>query len=398
MSRMKKFFMAVAVVLLVGLVGAAAVGFRAYRDWRTVRDFRHQIRYLIENGGTIGEAPAEQTLSTDYLDAIFGDNPDLLDKLKTVVTRGLSEEPTITLGEISALVVTYRKNGEGAIEDVVAHAVGGFPVGKRKLGFHRNGYFSGHIDGQLWEFGNAAVGFLGRDIVFFADEKISAQHQALMESFFSGDISQLLLSLEQPLYFTFVFPQPRNLVPPQLRNHIQAIIVKGMLGYNLGAVEAIALCSSARSADRAYTIGSDLRKLSDVALRLKYGGMERNTQWGPRIDPWWAYEMAKTMDEAKFTRENNLVRFKSEFGRVMVNAVIKSIERMSRDLAQMKGSLDDKLDPRQVDINLRGSGEWNYWTTNHVTGPEWPTPPPKPQTNGTPDETAASAQPNAATL
>ena len=160
-------------VLAAAGLGFAYYSYRAVRVYRVATNFESQVRYLIENGGTIGEAPAADTFSMNYLQAIFGENPDLLEQLKQVIQQGLAEQPELNLGEVAAMIVTYHVADDCKIEDLVAHAVGGFELAREKPGFHRNGYFFQQLDNKLWNYGNLLVGFLGRDIVLFATDERS---------------------------------------------------------------------------------------------------------------------------------------------------------------------------------------------------------------------------------
>lgn len=365
--------------VVVAVVAGSVAGVVAYRGMRAVRmaqGLRTHIRYLIENGVSVGESPAAEVLSDNYLGGIFSDNPELLDKLRGIIAKGLSEEPSLRLGEVAAMVITYHRVDDKT-EGVVAHIVGAFPLGKRRLGFHRDGWFKGRLDQGLWNSGNLAVSFLGREIVLFSEEAVAEKQQAVLESLLSGDITPLIQDLKNPLFFTIVIPEPGKLVPPQLRSHIQAMIFKGRLGYDTGVLETILLCSSVDSAEYTFAISQDLKTMADLALQIQFQGMEVDTEWGRRVGVWWAYEMAQTLRKAVFRRDGSLVRAKSEFGRVMVNAFLKSIERMSRDVAQMRMSLDQGMDPRLVDARLQTPSYGHYWSQPHQWGPDWPIPPPK---------------------
>ena len=371
---------AAVLVVVVGVV-TAYCSYRAMRVYRVAAGFESQVRYLIENGGTIGEAPASETFSADYLQAIFGDNPDLLEKLRGVIQKGLADQPSLNLGEVAAMIITYHLNDDGKAEDVVVHAVGGFELAREKPGFHRNGYFFQQLDNNLWNYGNILVGFLGRDMVLFSgDEAVTKVHQEMLDSLFTGDISVLVTSLKRPMYFTAVFPDPRQIMPPQLRSHVQAVVFKGFLGAYKGSWEALILTPSPKSATYALAILRDMKTASEYAIKTRWKGVVQEKEWGPVVDPWWAYELAKTSEKATIEKEQNLVRIKTEFERVMVNAVLKSIERLSRDLAQMKGSLTEKLDPRIVDARLKTSKPDHYWSEPHEWGPNWPIPPLQTQT------------------
>ena len=193
MKIQRKWLWTVGLVLLVALTSGGVVAYRTWRVYNVATEVRAQVRYLIENGGTIGEAPAAQTFSVDYLQAIFGDNPDLLEQIKAVVTKGVSDEPALNLGEVAAMVVTYHLTDEGKAEDVVVHAVGGFPLSRDKPQFHRDGYFFQQLDPNLWSWGNILIGFLGRDMIMFAaDEATTAKQRELFDTLFSGEIMPLV--------------------------------------------------------------------------------------------------------------------------------------------------------------------------------------------------------------
>jgi len=377
-------------VLIIAGVAASVIGYRAYRLWNIGNDMKGQIRYLIESGNTIGEAPAAETFSADYLGAIFGSNPELLAQLKKVVSRGLADAPVLNLGEVAAMVVTHHKDASNNVIDVAAHVIGGFPVGKRKPGFHRDGYFKHLVDDNIWKHGNSTIGFLGRDMVLFADENIVLQQEKMLEAAMDGNILPLAESLSNPLYFTMVMPNPKRILPGQLRKHVQAIVIKGYLSKTDGRCEFIFLTQSDKSATYTVSILRDMKIAAEVALKTKWKGVERETDWGTMIDPWWSYEMVQASEASVLEKELNLVRAKTEFSRVMVNVVLKSIERMGRDLAQMRGSLEKRLDPRVVDANMRTRKPGHYWSEPHRWGPNWPIAAPTTNT-----ATAESEEPTA---
>lgn len=363
----------------VAVVAAATVAFGVFASYRgkrlydTAREWKTEVRYLIENGGTIGEAPAAEAMDQGYLEAVFGGDPDLLAKLRSVIAKGMAEDPAMNLGEVAAMVVTYHLSSENRVEDVAAHIIGGFPLGQRKRGFHRDGFFRHQIDGSLWGSGNSAIAFLGRDILVFADEAVVNRQQELLESILSGNILPMANSIiERPLYYTAVFPDPRRVVPPQLRPHIQAVIMKGHLAPDDGSMETMVLTPNPESASYTLSILYDMMLAGRMALQSRFGGVELDTTWGKHIPVWWAHEMVNTLQQTSVEKEQNIVRLKSKFHRPMVNATLKSIERMGRDLSQMQGSLEEKLDPRLVDARMKTTKPQNYWSEEHKWGPNWP--------------------------
>lgn len=385
-------------MIVLALIGGFAAAFVVYRSVRLVnvaRDWRTDIRYLLQEGGTIGEAPASETFGTDFLDAMFGGDPELLDQIKSAVDRGLYDDPSLNLGEVAALVVTYHRNQDGKAEDVVVHAVGGFSLGKRKPGFHKDGYFAHQLDERLWQTGNTMLSLVGRDIVVFSDSDDKTRKQEeLIESILSGEIVPLAQNVvARPLYYNIVFPDPERIVPPQMRKHIQAMILKGHLAQADGSFEHIILAKSPESANYSLSLLHDIRVAALVWLRAKMKGQVQQTEWGPVIDPWWAYEFGNTIDNAVVEKEQNILRMSVTFERVMVNAVLKTIERMGRDMAQTRGSLDERLDPRLVDARMKSKSPLHYWSDAHRWGPNWPIAAP---TNGTTETQSAPVSPESA--
>lgn len=368
---------AVVVCAVVAVALAASFAWRSYKVARTAMTVEQNVRYLIQNGGTIGEVPASDAFSTEFLTAVFGDDPDLLDQLQAVIGHGLSEDPALNLGEVVAMMVTYHKPEGGKVEDVVVHAVGGFGLGKMKPGFHRDGYFFQQLDPNLWRWGNIFVNFLGRDMVLFSkDEASTKKQQELLDTLFTGDIMTLVQELGRPMYFAAVFPDPRRVVPSEMRGHLRAVVLRGLLSYEKGSWELLILTPSEKSANYTLALTYDMKTAAELALKTQWNGVVQHREWGDVIDPWWAYEMVQTLEKSTLQKEKNIISLKSDFGRVMVNAVLKGVERMSRDLAAMRGTMEKGLDPRVVDAQLRSSKPLHYWSEPHEWGPNWPIPPP----------------------
>ena len=134
------------ILLLVMLVAGGVVGWRAFRLGNTAYKSYQHLRYLLESGESIEGEAADDVLSDNYLRSLFGDNPELVERLKTVVDLGMATDANLKLGSVSLMVVTYRKGDDGAISDAAIYAVGGFPEPKsRRLGFHSTGLSLIHI-------------------------------------------------------------------------------------------------------------------------------------------------------------------------------------------------------------------------------------------------------------
>ncbi len=335
-------------------------------------NMRQNIRYLVENGETVGETAATEALAAGYLESIFGENQQLVDRLKNLVHEGLSEAPSLNLGQVAAMMVTYRLSDERQVSNVCAYVMGSFPEGRRKVAMHRDGYFQQFVDNQLWNLGNTAISFMGRDMVLFADEAVVEEQQAIMESVFSGEIEKLVENISPPMYFSLVFPDPHRVLPPQLRNHVQAIVVKGMMSPYEGRLDVILLTPSPRSSSYVLAAIDDMKRVTEYSLKTKWKGVIVETAWGEHMENWWAYEALNASQSAVLEKEYNIVRIKSEFERKMVNVILKGVERMGRDVAQIRASKDYKLDPRLVQARLRGQRRGLYWSDAHASGPDWP--------------------------
>jgi hypothetical protein len=115
-----------------------------------------------------------------------------------------------------------------------------------------------------------------------------------------------------------------------------------------------------------------MRMALTVFLKARWKGAIEKTPWGEQSGSWWAQSYADLLEGFKVEKEQNIIRMKSEFERVMVNASLKALERMGRDMRQMKGTMEERLDPRLVDASMQSGKPLNYWTEAHRWGPDWP--------------------------
>ena len=376
----KRMWLSLAILLIV--IGGVYGGARAYRVGQLAYDFEAQVRYMIENGGTIGSVPASATFSDLYLEAIFGHHPELLDQLRGVIRRGLAADPDVDLGEVAALIVTHRENEDGEVSDVVAHMVGTFPLGRLNPQFHRDGFFRHQIDENIWDAGNTLLRFAGRDMVMFADEGVAENQADVIDGILNGNIRPLVEKMDQPIFYTAVLPNPRRVVPPQLRHHVQAMLYRGAIAPHYGRSELVLLANSRRSANYTMNVINDLKRVAEIALKTKFDGAEREVEWGTYAGLWWAAEMAETSRSMTIAREENLVRLSTEYERVMVNAMLKSLERFGRDWRRKRLVQEEQRDPRDVDREMATQKPVHYWSEEHRWGPNWPIAP-------TPEERAA---------
>lgn len=390
------------VVVSLTIVVSAYAAIRGYRLYETASDARDQVQYLIENGESVGTVPASAALNPIFLQSMFGTDPELNQQLSEALATAQQEDPSLRQGEISAMMVTYRKNGNGngngnggvngdgigSASDVAVHIFGDLPLGRREISMARNGFFNVQIDDGLWDMGNSILSVLGRDLFIVATEdEIERRQQDILEAILTGDILPLVnLISESPLYYMIVFPNPRDLVPYKLRNHVQVVVAKGVISPMEAEHEMTVLARNERSASLVASILYDFRTASVLALRSRFRGVVEETTWGDYVPVWWAHEMADTVEQVQLSREDNVVTLSASYQRVMVNAMMKTIERFGRDYTRARGVQEEKLDPRYVDAQyLRTESPAHYWSRQHKWGPNWPFGAPTNVLEATPD-------------
>ena len=240
-------------VLVVGLWGA----WRVWNVGRTAYGAYHHLRYLLESGETIEGAPANDVLSDSYLLGLFGNNAELADKLKAIIDLGMATDESLKTGEVTAMVVTYRQDpATSEISDAAIYAVGGFTNPKHtRFGFHSSGYFAQELDRNLWLSGNSVMNMLGRDIIVFCEQDKAEQHMSLLYGLLNGRILPLASRIvEAPLYYTFVFPEPGEIAPPNIKNAVQTVLVRGCMEGDKGTSEWMFMCPDIRSAGHVETL------------------------------------------------------------------------------------------------------------------------------------------------
>lgn len=360
--------------LFVALAIAGYWGWRYYQVYQTVFGGYQHLRYLLESGETVKGAPAEDVLSDSYLLSLFGENPELVERLKTVVDLGMATDANLKLGSVSVMIVSYRKGENGQIQDAAIYAVGGFPDPKSKrLGFHSTGYFREELDADLWLTGNAIVNLLGRDIIVFCEQDKAEAHMALLFDLLQGHILPLAQSIvSSPLHYAIVFPNPGELAPPNLRTKLQTVILKGSMEADAGQTEAMLISATPRAAIQVATIFHDLLRLSRITFHDKFSGWIKEMPWGQMNDNWWAVAYVKLIDSMAVIHEHILVVARANYDRVINNAILKTVERAGRDIAMQKTFLLASDLPWEFAYREKDNPTLGYWGPQHVWGPEWP--------------------------
>lgn len=358
--------------LLAVVVAAGFVGYRVWDLYRTANGGYRHLRYLLDSGETVEGAPAEDVLSDNYLRSLFGDNPDLVEQLKSVVDLGMATDANLRLGNVAAMVVTYRKSGD-EIRDAAIYAIGGFPDPKsERLGFHATGYFAQEFDPAMWNFGNSLVHLLGRDIVIFCEQDKAESHMALLFDLLNGNIVTLAKRIvEAPLHYAVVFPEPGEVAPPNIKNAIQTVLVRGFMEGDKGSSDWMFICPDVRSASHVETLCRDTAALARATFHDKYGGYIKHMPWGDMNDNWWATEYVDLIDGHTIKLEQKIVRAHANQTRRQNNAILKTIERVCRDLAAQKAFYAGEL-PWQVAYSLKDASTAGHWSKEHIEGPDWP--------------------------
>ena len=370
----KVILRSLALVLLVALAAGAYVGWRAFGVYQTAYGGFQHLRYLLESGESVEGQPAEDVLSDSYLRSLFGDNPELVERLKTVVDLGMATDANLKLGSVSAMIVTYRKRNDGSIYDAAIYAVGGFPDPKSKrLGFHSTGYFKQDLDPSLWLTGNSIMNLLGRDVIVFCEQEKAEAHMALLFDLLNGGIMPLAQRIvEAPVHYAIVFPDPKMLAPPNLRNNLQTVMIKGRMDGDSGESQIILVSPTPRAAGLVHTVMKDMVALARATFHDKYSGYIKQMPWGPMNDTWWSVEYVKLMDSMRVVQDQVLVVVQVEYDRSKNNAILKTIERAGRDMAMQKAfSLSGDL-PWEFAYRLKDNPSGGYWSDPHRWGPEWP--------------------------
>ncbi|NCD32262.1 MAG: hypothetical protein EOL87_02470 [Spartobacteria bacterium] len=388
MKAFRTFRFTTSLILLALLAAGSFVGFRALRLYYIGRDWERQLRYLVGSGESIDGTPASEALSENYLDSVLGDNPELLSNLKSLIQTGMEDDPSLNLGEVTALNVTYNRSESGQVENVVAHVCGGLQTGQSKAQMHQGGYFKNLLDEDLYDQGNKGVAFLGRDMVFFTTSNNVSSHQSLLSSLYSGDIIPLAQQLTNRVHTATVFPKPDKLLPPQLRRHTQSVILKGSMGQYDGSWDIILITKSERSASYVLSVVNDMKRSAEALLATAYKGEDIATEWGGKEYVWWAKAMLRTARQSRIEQVGNIIRVKTKFDRKMVNASLKVMESAMRDYRMIRASVDssdsriagavgqaDALAGKAGRLQREGKQLMKYWGDEHEWGPDWPIPP-----------------------
>ena len=354
---------------MVGLYGA----WRVFDAAWTAKSVRDHLRYLLESGETVEGSEAGEVLSDDYLSSLFGGNPELVERLKSVIDLGMATDESLKTGEVTAMIVTYAEGEDGAVKDPAIYALGGFTDPKNmRLGFHSTGYFRHELDKSLWTSGGALVRMLGRDVVVFCEAEQAEMHMSLLFDVLNGRILPLAAKVvASPLHYAIVFPKPGEIAPPNLKNDLQTVFLAGVMGPDDGESEIRLLTAGGLRTMHVKNVVKDLLAMARVTFHDKWGGYIKEMSWGKMDDMWWARDYVEMIDSTRFIERPDMVVLRTKTDREKNNAVLKTIERLGRDLAAQKA------------FELAGTLPWEFkfqernetgakWSDEHLWGRDWP--------------------------
>ena len=361
--------------LFLGVVLCAGAwwGWRIGAAARTAMGGYEHLRYLLDSGESLEGAPAEDVLSDSYLLSLFGNNPDLVARLKGVIDLGMATDDSLKLGNITALVATYTQGENGEIRDPAVYVIGGFPDAKsERIGFTMNGYMRQQLEPEMWNLGHSLVNLLGRDVVLFCEEGQAEMQMARLWDVLNGEIMPLAQAIvTAPYRYAVVFPEPKQILPPNMRNHVQTIMVNGVMGADEGENETLFICPSPRAAAYVHGLVRDMADMARVVFHDRFGGYVKEMWWGKMHDMWWAEEGVAMVDETEIVQDGVFVVTRTSMERTRENFVLKAIERCGRDLAAQKAFQLAGTQPWEF-VRNDAERRAGYWSDSHRDGADWP--------------------------
>ncbi len=365
----RSFLFCLVAALLIG----AFYAWRAYDACRTAIGGYKHLRYLLESGETLEGEPADEVLSDDYLMSLFGNNPELVERLKSIVDLGMATDESLKTGEVTAMIVTYQKV-EGEIRDAAIYVLGGFSDPKHsRMGFHTSGYFQQELDPGLWLTGTTVMNLFGRDIVVFCEKEKAEQHMALLYDLLNGGIMPLASKIiDSPLHYSIVIPSPKQIAPPNLRNHLQTVFITGTMEPDQSETEIRFITGNPLKASHVHSILKDMLSMARMTFHDRFSGYVKKRSWGTQDDMWWATEYVSLIDSSKLVLSPDMVSLRFRYDRAQNNAVLKTIERAGRDLAAQRAFAIAGELPWEFVYAQKDNDSGAYWSKEHLDGPEWP--------------------------
>ncbi|MCX8063004.1 MAG: hypothetical protein N3D16_10535 [Anaerolineales bacterium] len=215
--------------------------------------------------------PMTKVLSPPFLQAAFGDNQPLLDKILEIVENSQIPDAEIKQSKIGLLLVTYRlqQNPTG----VAVHLFGDI-VDERKPAFSSEGYWRSQLPDSFYDLGQSALSFFGRSVRVLADKDTEARQRRFFDAIINNRYPILTNYLQDPLFFSGVIPDPSTLATDHFRPYLASVLIKGKVSMTGLDCEVIAHSfDEGRARELAQAI-SALRTLAIGLGRVRYGHSE----------------------------------------------------------------------------------------------------------------------------
>ena len=259
----------VGVLSLGSSVFALNVTTRVRRVLQETNQVRAAVQQAVKRQEMVVKAPARREFSSAFLQMAFGDNPVLLEQVKSQLQQAISDKPSLQQGEVAMMLVTYRAEGE--IRDVAIQVFGQLNL-ERMPAFSSEGYWKGQLPDQFYKIGQSWLALFGRDVLILANQSVRKQQQEMLDSTLNDQSAHVTDYLHDPVSFIAVIPDPSKLFSDQFRNYMAALLIKGKISMDESRIEFIALSTDPHKAQELAQMLSDTRTMALGVGRVRFGG------------------------------------------------------------------------------------------------------------------------------
>jgi hypothetical protein len=261
------------VVIGVFVLALGVLALNVTQRARRVRDQAAHTGGLVQDALKHQEAAvktsAKKGFSPAFLQMAFGDNPPLLEQIKTALNQALSDQPQLLGSDVAMMLVTYRAEGE--LRDVAIHIFGNLTPAYLPA-FSREGYWKSQLPPSLYQIGQSMLSLLGREVVILATKDVEKRQRELLEAGIENHYAVVEDYFHDPVSFIAVIPEPQKLFSDRFRPYMAAVLLKGKLSMDDARGELIALSFDQKKAKELGQLLSDVRMLGAGIGRVRYGG------------------------------------------------------------------------------------------------------------------------------
>ncbi len=261
------------VLLVLLLLAAGGVALNVSQRFRRVAQETNQLKNVVQEAADresmIIKTPARKEFSAAFLQMAFGDNPPLLEQIKSALTQAVGREPALAQGDIAMMLVTYRAEGE--LRDVAVQVFGNLNPSYLPK-FSSDGFWRGVLNDQFYKTGQSALSMLGRDILILASKEVEKRQRELIDGGLNGDYNVVRDHLHDPISFIAVLPDPSKLLTEQFRPYVAVVLIKGKISLESIRAEMVALSYDPQKAREFAQMISDMRMMALGLGRLRTGG------------------------------------------------------------------------------------------------------------------------------